>query len=128
MQRENLRDYLMHGGFIEASAGCSSEPWNQSFHREIAAIFPDIKMKTLGPNHPIFHTVYDIGSSPYHSGASHLPKVEALEIDGRVVVLWSPDGLNDTGNAGPNCCCCGGNEVGEAKKMNVNILAYALTH
>lgn len=127
-QRDNLRDYLTSGGFIVASASCSSSKWNASFAAEMRAIFPDLAMKTLGGDHPVFHTVYDITSSKYKSGETKLPRLDGLEIDGRIVMIWSPDGLNDTANAGPNCCCCGGNEVKSAKLINVNLLAYALTH
>lgn len=127
-QRENLRDYLELGGFVVASAGCSSQPWNDSFRREIEAIFPQHSMVKLEADHPVFHTVYDIASSKYKSGDTKLPELHGLEIDGRVVLIWSPDGLNDTANAGPSCCCCGGNEVKSAKMVNVNLLAYALTH
>lgn len=127
-QRETLKDYLAYGGFVIASAGCSSKPWNQSFAKEMKTIFPDAELVRLEAEHPIYHTVYDITSSRYKSGANKLPELHALELDGRVVMVWSPDGLNDSGNAGPNCCCCGGNEVKSAKQLNVNILAYALTH
>ena len=127
-QRDNMRDYLLNGGFIIASAGCSSKSWNTSFGKEIAAILPDTERVTLDAGHPIYHTVYDITSSKYKSGDKKLPLLRALEVDGRTVMVWSPDGLNDTDNAGPNCCCCGGNEVKSAKLLNVNILAYALTH
>jgi hypothetical protein len=72
--------------------------------------------------------VYDIASSRYKSGENKLPDLYGLELDGRIVLIWSPDGLNDTANAGPNCCCCGGNEVKAAKMINVNLLSYALTH
>jgi len=82
----------------------------------------------LDADHPIFHTVYDVTSSKYKSGSQKLPVLKGLEVDGKIVLIWSPDGLNDTANAGPNCCCCGGNEVKSAKLLNVNILAYALTH
>jgi hypothetical protein len=44
------------------------------------------------------------------------------------VAVFSADGLNDTGNAGGGCCCCGGDEITNAKLVNVNLLAYALTH
>ena len=37
--------------------------------------------------------------------------LEGLEIDGRIVLIYSPEGLNDTANAGGGCCCCGGNEI-----------------
>ncbi len=127
-QRQYMRDYLTMGGFIVASAGCSSKPWNTSFKNEMKKMFPDSQMVRLEADHPVFHTVYDITSSKYKSGKSKLPDLFGLEIDGRIVLVWSPDGLNDTGNAGGNCCCCGGNEVKSAKMVNVNLLAYALTH
>ncbi len=127
-QRLTLRDYLQYGGFVIASAGCSSKPWNQSFKSEMRRMFPDSELVRLEADHPIYHTVYDITTSRYKSGANKLPELHALELDGRVVMVWSPDGLNDSSNAGPSCCCCGGNEVKSAKQLNVNILAYALTH
>lgn len=127
-QRDTLKDYLNYGGFVIASAGCSSKPWNESFRNEMQAMFPDAELAVLGADHPIYHTVYDITSSRYKSGETKLPELYALELEGRVVMVWSPDGLNDSSNAGPNCCCCGGNEVKSAKQLNVNILAYALTH
>lgn len=127
-QVENLRTYLTCGGFVIASAGCSSKDWNRSYARAVEQIFPDAELTTLEADHPVFHTVFDITSSKYKSGGAKLPELRALELDGRVVMIWSPDGLNDTANAGGNCCCCGGNEVKSAKQLNVNILAYALTH
>ena len=127
-QRNNLYNYLRSGGFLVASAGCSSRPWNRAFEREVARMFPDRELITLDVSHPVFHTVYDISHSRYKSGQSKLPDLRALEIDGRVVMIWSPDGLNDTANAAPECCCCGGNELESARRINVNILAYALTH
>jgi len=127
-QRDGLRDYLLYGGFLVASSGCSSRPWNQSFQQEMALMFPDAEFVKLESDHAIFHTVYDITSSRYKRGGAKLPELYAMEIDGRVVMIWSPDGLNDSGNAGGNCCCCGGNEIKSAKELNINILAYALTH
>jgi Domain of unknown function (DUF4159) len=127
-QALNLQDYLYGGGFLVASAGCSSEPWNASFKRAIRDAFPDLTLTRLDGEHPIYHSVYDISKSRYKKGPPRLPRLDALQIDGRVVLVWSPDGLNDTASAGPDCCCCGGNEVRSAKKLNVNLLAYALTH
>jgi len=127
-QLTNLRDYLDSGGFLLASAGCSSKPWNTSFRRVMDRAYPEAALIRLDADHPIYHSVYDIEQSRYKSGGPKLPVLDALQIDGRVVMVWSPDGLNDTANAGPECCCCGGNEVKSARKLNVNILAYALTH
>lgn len=127
VQRDSLRNYLSNGGFIVASAGCSSPPWNNSFQSEIQTIFPELKLARIDLTHPLFHTVYDINrlDCKKSSGQAHL---EGLEIDGKIVLIFSSDGLNDTGKAGGNCCCCGGNEITNARQVNVNLLAYALTH
>lgn len=128
IQLDNLRTYLTYGGFVIASAGCSSKDWNRSYGQAVAQLFPEAELITLDAEHPIFHTVYDITSSKYKSGGAKLPELRALELDGKVVMIWSPDGLNDTANAAAECCCCGGNEIKSARQLNVNILAYALTH
>ena len=125
-QRKNMRDYLQAGGFIIASAGCSSQPWQNSFRNEIAKVFPEIKLQQLDFTHPVFHTMYDI--TELRCKGSHRAHLEGLEIDGKIVLIFSPDGLNDTSKAGGNCCCCGGNEIKNARQMNVNLLAYTLTH
>lgn len=127
-QRANLRHYLLNGGFVVASAGCSSQPWQQSFIREFKAIFPDRKMVKLTPDHPVFHTVNDVSKTRYKQGLARFPDLYGLEIDGIMRMIYSPDGLNDTGNAGTNCCCCGGNEIKDAIWININLLAFALTH
>src|SRR5207249_1309612 len=51
-QRENLRNYLSNGGFLVASAGCSSGPWSSSFLSEIAVVFPELKLTRLDHSHP----------------------------------------------------------------------------
>ncbi|MEO0588449.1 MAG: DUF4159 domain-containing protein [Planctomycetota bacterium] len=127
-QRQNLRRYLESGGFIIASAGCSSKPWAASFRQEMNALFPDHDLQVLSEDHPVFVNVFDVRQSTYKRGGPRLPHLEALTLDGRVALIFSPDGINDTANAGKGCCCCGGNELKQAQHLNVNILAYALTH
>ena len=125
-QRRNLRRYVLTGGFLVASAGCSSSTWDASFRDEIRQVFPDMDFKELPMSHPIFHMVYRIRHLNTKSGAfAHL---SALEYEGKIVLVYSREGLNDTPNAGPGCCCCGGNEIKNARQVNANLLAYALTH
>jgi hypothetical protein len=126
-QRETMRNYLTNGGFIIASAGCSNPSWAKSFRREIAAVFPELALRRLDPSHAVFHCLYeiprlDLGKS---SGQAHL---EGLEIDGKIVLVFSSDGLNDSGKVSDDCCCCGGNEIKNARLVNCNLLAYTLTH
>ncbi|GAB4108037.1 MAG: hypothetical protein Kow00105_13650 [Phycisphaeraceae bacterium] len=127
-QVDNLRSYLLQGGFLLASAGCGSEEWNESFASTLRAMFPDIEPRPLADDHPVYDLIYDVSRSNYKLGGPKRPELWALELDGRTAVIWSPEGVNDTDTAGPGCCCCGGNEVESAGRLNVNILAYALTH
>jgi len=126
-QRLAFRNYLTSGGFVVASAGCSSDAWAASFRNEIGQIFPETPLTTIDFSHAVFHTVYDIArldcAKKFKSA-----QLEGLEIDGRIVLIFSADGLNDTSKAGGNCCCCGGNEVRNSRQINVNLLSYALTH
>jgi len=129
-ERQMLKSYLTRGGFLLASAGCSSQPWDQSFRQEIRRIFPDRNLTKIGMDHPILHTVFDVKAVTLKKGGA--TQLEGLEIEGKIVVIYSPEGLNDTGNAGRDgsrqCCCCGGNEIKNSQEINVNIFTYALTH
>lgn len=122
-ERDNLRHYLLHGGFVLASAGCSSREWDTAFRREIALVIPEHPLHGIDMHHPIFHTVFDIDRLECKEGHPH--PLETIMVAGRTAVVYSQDGLNDTGHA-LGCCCCGANEIENALEINVNILAYAL--
>jgi len=124
-ERDNLRRYLSRGGFLLASAGCSSTEWDASFRRELATVFADQRLEPLALNHPVFHTVYDIDQLRAAHGSPR--PLLGLSLGGRLTVVYSQDGLNDTAHTS-GCCCCGGNELSNAAEINVNVLAYALTH
>jgi len=124
-ERTMLKSYLTRGGFLLASAGCSSREWDRSFRREFKAIFPDEELQKIPMDHPIFRTVFDIDRIKLKSGGTTL--LEGLVLDGRIVLIYCSEGLNDTGNV-QGCCCCGGNEVKNSKDINTNIITYALTH
>jgi hypothetical protein len=125
-ERQNLRRYVERGGLLLASAGCSSPEWDRAFRREMAGVFPKQELKAIAMSHPIFHTVYEIPSlSTSHGGACR--PLEGIAIGGRLGVIYSQDGLNDS-HSTPGCCCCGGNEIVNAVQINVNILAYSLTY
>jgi hypothetical protein len=124
-ERENLRRFVERGGMLLASAGCSSNDWDRAFRREMALVFPDAKLTPLTLDHAVFHTVSDIAELKARHGK---PKpLEGVSLGGRLGVIYSPDGLNDTEHS-QGCCCCGGNEISNCIDVNVNILAYALTY
>jgi hypothetical protein len=121
-ERKNLKLYLEKGGFLLASAGCSSKEWGDSFTREMKTIFPERKLEDVPLAHSIFRTLFDI---PRLDTKQQDAKLFGLTIGGKIVVIYSPDGLNDTATM-HGCCCCGGNEIHNSQKVNANILVYAL--
>jgi hypothetical protein len=124
-ERQVLKRYIERGGFLLASASCSSSEWDHAFRREMALIFPKNHITDLSMDHPVFHTVYDINKlTAIHGNPKPL---SGITVGGRLGVLYSQDGLNDTKHT-TGCCCCGGNELEKAVNINVNILAYALTY
>lgn len=121
-ERRNLKLYLEKGGFLLASAGCSSKEWGDSFVREMETIFPERKLGEVPMEHAIFRTIFDV---PRLDTKHQDSRLQGLTLGGKIVVIYSPDGLNDTATM-HGCCCCGGNEIKNSQKVNANILVYAL--
>lgn len=127
-ERKNLKQYLNNDGFLLASAGCSSEEWDQAFRREMKSIFGQRSLQPIPMDHPLFHTVKDINKLVlHHEKGGEKARLQGIEMNGNLAVVYSPHGLNDTAHT-EGCCCCGGNEIDNALEVNVNILVYALLH
>ena len=124
-QREQLRRYVLGGGFILASPGCSDGEWDRSFRTEMKVVFPDYPMQRIAMDSPVFSMVNTI--TALHDKKGNPVLVEGVLIDERVVLIYSVEGLNDVSNA-EGCCCCGGNQIKESQAANVNILTYALVY
>lgn len=123
--RANLTRYLTCGGFLLASPGCSDAQWDVCFRNEIKALLPESKLVKIPMTHPVFSTVYQIKTLTLKGGGTGL--VDGIELNGRLVMIYSTEGLNDAHHA-TGCCCCGGNQINEAEQVNVNILIYSLLH
>lgn len=123
-ERTNLRRYLENGGFVLASPGCSNSEWNSAFRREIALALPGYELKQIAMDHALFSTVKKIKSLSVKGRTTHL---QGVFVNGRLALVYSPEGLNNAANA-KGCCCCGGAEISEAREVNVNAVAYSLLH
>lgn len=124
-ERIQLHKYLTQGGFLLVSPGCSDQKWDKSFRQEIKLCFPEYSLKKIPMNHPIFSIVNPIPrlTDKYGKPVS----IEGLEINGRLVMVYSKDGLNDVAHA-EGCCCCGGNEIDNPARVNVNVFTYAVLY
>ena len=54
-ESENLRDYLLSGGFLHIDDNYGMEPYVK---RELLKVFPDKQLEELGADHPIFNQKY----------------------------------------------------------------------
>jgi len=124
-ERSQLRKYLGQGGFLLVSPGCSDATWDKAFRRELSVCFPDLPLKPIPQTHPIFSLVHPIPRLTDKNGKP--VTLEGLEINGRLALVYSRDGLNDVAHA-EGCCCCGGNEVRNPELINVNVFTYAVLY
>lgn len=124
-ERKQLRKYLTQGGFLLASPGCSDQQWDKSFRREIKLTFPEYALKPIPMSHPIFSLVNHITRLTEKNGRQVM--LDGLEINGRLVLVYSKEGLNDVAHA-KGCCCCGGNEIRDPARVNVNVFTYAVLY
>ncbi|EEF63268.1 DUF4159 domain-containing protein [Pedosphaera parvula] len=124
-ERDNLKKYLSNGGFLLASPGCSDEKWDASFRKEMRLCFPEAALKKIPMSHPVFSVVNKITRLVDKHGV--LVMLEGLELNGRIVAIYSKEGVNDVAHA-EGCCCCGGNEIADPAKVNVNIFTYSLLY
>ncbi len=125
-ERTNLKKYLTSGGFLLASAGCSNKDWDRSFRREVKQSLTDLALTRIPKEHALFKTVKTITALKLTHGGEDAT-LEGVEHNGKMVVVYSQHGLNDTKHT-EGCCCCGGNEIGNSMEVNINILVYALMH
>jgi Domain of unknown function (DUF4159) len=124
-ERQQLRKYLTQGGFLLVSPGCSDEKWDKSFRQEIKVCFPEYPLQKIPMTHPIFSIVNPIPQLTEKHGKP--ASLEGLEINGRLVLVYSLEGLNDVAHA-KGCCCCGGNELRNPARVNVNVFTYAVLY
>jgi len=122
-ERTQLKAWLDNGGFLLASAGCSSKEWSASLRNEVKQMFGNDALTTVSAEHPLFQTLYDVRSITLKNNGQ--ARFEGVIVDGRLVCLFSHEGLNDTARV-DGCCCCGGNEITNAHQVVANALVYAL--
>ena len=109
-QAAKLREYLLRGGFLLCDSYFGSDEW-ESFEETLRRVFPDRPVVELPDDHPVFHTLYDLGQRTqvrnmrslrsrgvgYRSDGS-IPHWRAiLDDDNRVMVLMTFN--NDLGDS-----------------------------
>ncbi len=103
-QSDALREYLTRGGVLFADACCGSSSFDRSFRDMIGQVYPDHPLKELPPTHELFseaigHDIRQVTRRRLIPGAATAslqmreevgpPLLEAIEIDGRLTVIYS---------------------------------------
>ncbi len=131
-EAENLRAYLMKGGFLVFDDFANERQFS-NFADQLRLILPAAKLVELGPEHPIFHAFFDIDSldfyHPYQGvPASFLGVYEDNDPEKRLLLIANYNNdvmesweFSDTGFIPI--------EISNvAYQLGVNYVTYAMTH
>src|SRR5687767_9167540 len=77
--RDNLRRYLLNGGFILSSPGCSDASWDGALRKEMKLMFPENNLVKLPMTHPVFNIVHRIDRLTNKSGGESY--IEGMEVN-----------------------------------------------
>lgn len=98
-EAENLRKYLMSGGFLHIDDNYGMD---QYIRKELPKIFPNHELKELSSNHPIFSYFYKFpqGLPKIHEHDGLPPSAFGIIVDGRLVLLYTSE--SDIGDGWEN--------------------------
>lgn len=129
-ERQKLRQYMLNGGMIIYNTGLGSKPFYDSVVEELRQIFPEQALQKLAPDHPVFHSHYDLDRVEYTRAVNasgfrgNEPWFDGIEVNCRLVALvsrwclavgWQGEVQEDWQAYKPD----------SAFKLGVNILTYA---
>lgn len=125
-EAENLRKYLIAGGFLHISDNYGMDPF---IRPQLKKIFPELDLVELPFSHPVYHQKFDFpnGLPKVHEHDNKAPQGFGLIYKGRLVCFYdfecdlgdgweSPDVHNDSPEARL-----------KALRMGANIISYAFT-
>ena len=125
-EAQNLRKYLIGGGFLEISDNYGLDKF---IRPQLKKIFPELELVELPFDHPVYHQKYnfDRGLPKIHEHENKAPKGYGLIYKGRLVCFY--DFECDLGDGWENAEVHNDSEDARNKalKMGANILSYAFT-
>lgn len=121
---ENLKNYLISGGFLHISDNYGLDPY---IRRELKKVFPNLELKEIPYNHPIYHQTFQFktGVPKIHEHDNKPAQGFGLFYNGRMVCFYDyeadlSDGWEDEEIHNDSF------EIREkALKMGANIIEYA---
>lgn len=126
-ERENLRTYLLSGGFLYADDDYGMD---KSFRQEMAKVFPNHPLQALPFSHELYHIYYPFpgGVPKIHEHDSKSPAGYAIVHEGRVIVFYTYETNPSDAWADATIHNDPPEKRLEAFKLGTNILWYVLSH
>lgn len=132
--RKRLKAYLDRGGTLVVDCVVGSSEFDNTFRQEMTQLFPDRKLQVLPADHPMHRFVDDTSKVRLHPHAARLfggdvvaPAIEAIEVDGRLPVIYSKLSLSAGWEQLPRAYNLGYADD-DAVKLGVNVFMYAVSH
>lgn len=87
-EAENLRQYLMGGGFLHIDDNYGMAPY---LEKELPKLFPDLPLEELPANHPIFQEPFAFpeGLPKIHEHDGKRPQALGITYEGRLILLFT---------------------------------------
>jgi len=122
-EAENLRNYLISGGFLHISDNYGIDPY---IRREMNKVFPGIEMQELPFSHPIYHQTYDFpdGLPKIHEHDDKTPQGFGLFYEGRLVCFYDYECDLGDGWESPEVHNDSPEKRKEALMMGANIIQF----
>ena len=120
---ENIRNYLLSGGFIHIDDNYGMDKY---IREEIVKIFPDNELLELKNNHPIFNSKYKFNGLPkIHEHDGKNAQAFGITVQGRLVLIYTYE--SDLGDGWEDQEVHNDSDETRTKalKMGVNIIKYA---
>ena len=124
---QNLRDYLLSGGFIHIDDNYGIKPY---LERELKKVFPDQELIELPTSHELFSTPFPFpnGLPKIHEHDGKRPQALGLFYEGRLILLFTYESDLGDGWEDPEVHNDPEDVREKALKMGANILKYAFEH
>jgi hypothetical protein len=125
-EAENLRNYLLSGGFLHIDDNYGMDPFVRS---EIKKVFPNNDLVEIPPSHDVFHQTYKFtnGLPKIHEHERNNPQAFGIFIEGKLVLLYTYE--SDLGDGWEDKEVHNDSQQTrlEALKMGSNILEFVFT-
>jgi hypothetical protein len=123
---ENLRVYLMSGGFLHISDNYGLDKF---IRKEMKKVFPDADFVEIPFGHPVYHQKYEFNSGlpKIHEHDNKAPQGLGIFVENRLVVFY--DFECDLGDGWEDSNVHKDSEAARTKafQMGANLLQYAFT-